>query len=120
MGDFNFTAEVFFMPFCTAALSPRLFVFPSATDLARLLGTAAAAEPDAAMPLDYASLPRETQVAAQHFVSSLNALLQAMDVAEDIFSVGAFSKMLGSRLEQLASARNRRKAAARKASLILV
>ena len=136
MGDFNFTAEVFFMPFCTAAISPGLFVFPSAsdlfplleadlrraTDLARLLGTAAAAssETDAAIPLDYASLPPETQVATQQFVSSLNALLQAMDVAEDVFSAGAFSKMLGSRLEQLASARNRRKAAARKASLILV
>ena len=43
-----------------------------------------------------------------------------MDTAEDVFSVGPFSKMLGSRLEQLASARNRRKAASNKASLILV
>ena len=136
MGDFNFTAEVFYMPFCTAPISPRLFVFPSAsdlfplldadlrraTDLARLLGTATTASSDteASPQLDYAALPPETQVVAQHFVSSLNALFQAMDVAEDVFSVGSFSKMLGSRLEQLASARNRRKVATKKASLILV
>ena len=137
MGDFNYTAEVFYMPFCTAAISPRLFVFPPAsdlfplletdlrraTDLARLLGTATAAsssETEAAPQLEYASLPPETQVVAQHFVSSLNALFQAIDVAEDVFSVGAFSKMLGSRLEQLASARNRRKVATKKASLILI
>ena len=135
MGDFNYTAEVFYMPFCTAALSPSLFVFPSAsdlfplldtdlrraTDLARLLGTAAASsDTEAAPPLDFAALPPETRVVAQHFVSSLNALFQAMDVVEDVFSVGAFSKMLGSRLEQLASARNRRKGATKKASLILI
>ena len=138
MGDFNYTAEVFYMPFCTAAISPRLFVLPSAsdlfplldtdlrrvTDLARLLGTAKAAstsDTEAAPQLDFTSLPPETQVVAQHFVSSLNALFQAMGVAEDVFSVGPFSRMLGSRLEQLASARNRRKAAAvKKASLILI
>ena len=42
-----------------------------------------------------------------------------MDTAEDVFSVGPFSKMLGSRLEQLASARNRRKAASNKVFIIV-
>ena len=71
MGNFNYTAEIFHMPFCTAALCPELFVLPSsadlfplldtdlrrATDLARLMGTAPS-EPDS---LDFAALPSELQ-----------------------------------------------------------
>jgi hypothetical protein len=137
MGDCNFSSEVFFYPSVSASICREMFVLPSFTNLFPLLDvdlrqarnlsrllhgttapTSSSASEETAVSFD--ALPLELQVVTSHFVSSLHSLFQMMDTKEDIFSVGSFSKMLGSQLEQLSAARNRRKTASHRATLILV
>ncbi len=137
MGDPNYTGEILYMPFFAASVAPELFVMPAfsdffplldvdlkrARDLARILSPGSAgplgtSSAEAEIALD--SLPAELQVTATHFATALHALFHMMDAKEEIFSVGPFSKMLGAHLEQLHPARQRRKTAANRASLILV
>ena len=130
MGDASYTSEVFHVPFHSASLARGFFVTPGCSEAFPLLDTdvARARElwrrrskaPQAAdehaqdskqpQQLFFNLLPPELQVSVHHLVASLHSLLQMADAAEDIFTVGSFSRLVGEQLEAWQPARARRKA----------
>ena len=148
MGNLNYTCEIFTLPFGFASITRDLFVMPAssrlfpllesdikkAKDLASLLqkpggGTGASSlgslksAVSAAAPEDDLSfdiLPLELQINMMQFVSCLHQMFQMMNVKEDIFTMGSFSRILGQHLDQLPQAKHRRKMALNKASILLL
>ena len=59
--------------------------------------------------LSYSSLPFESQVQVRQLCHNLNQLLQHINGKEEIFTVGSFSRIVGTELEALNAARTRRK-----------
>lgn len=135
MGNFNYTCEIFHIPFHSASISTNLFVMPAFRTLVPMLGV----DVDRANELlkvrkggndlqsvsengnlVYEALPYEVQVSVSHLTTSLHALFQMLNIKEDIFTVGSFSRMVGEQLEGLHSARQRRKSAPNKISLLLI
>ncbi len=141
MGDANFTSEVFHLPFHSASLSEDLFVTTASGGLCSLLEPDVQRayelwakrsksqeqqqqqqqnQTDAGRRVFFNLLPPQLQVCVHDLVASLHSLLQMTNVAEDIFTVGSFSRLVGEQLEAWQPARNRRKAAENKISLVLV
>lgn len=54
-------------------------------------------------------LPLEVQISVHHLVSCLHSLFVQLEVCEDIYSLGHLSGIVGSQLEILPDAHNRRK-----------
>lgn len=59
--------------------------------------------------LTFNSLPLEMQANVRQLVYNLNQILQHMNGKEEIYTVGAFSRILGGELEALNAAKLRRK-----------
>lgn len=59
--------------------------------------------------LTYANLPLESQVQVRQLVNNLNQLIQHINGKDDIFTVGPFSRILGTELDALTAAKTRRK-----------
>ena len=74
----------------------------------------------ASQPGDWAALPHELQTNIRELVSSLHSLLNTLGAKEEIWSLGKLSKQVGDQLESWTPARNRRKTAENKLSLILI
>ena len=131
MGNVNFTAEIFFFPLFLISLSPRLLLTPGFSSLSPLL------EPDLlkagalwrslhpanALPPPaghWDSLPLELQAQLRALTASLHCLLNTLGAREEIWSVGRMAGQLGDQLESWSLARNRRRTAENRLSLILV
>ena len=132
MGNVNFTAEIFHIPVFLISLTPRLLLTPAYSRLFPLL------EPDlvraaalwrtlhpghqvpASGPGDWPLLPLEVQVSLREVVSSLHSLLATLGAREEIWSVGGLARQLGDQLEAWSPARNRRRTAENRVSLVLV
>lgn len=59
--------------------------------------------------LNNANLPLESQVQVRQLVHNLNQLIQHINGKDEIFTVGPFSRILGTELEALNAAKTRRK-----------
>jgi hypothetical protein len=59
--------------------------------------------------LSNANLPLESQVQVRQLVHNLNQLIQHINGKDEIFTVGPFSRIVGTELEALNSAKIRRK-----------
>uniref|UniRef100_A0A7M4ESM6 Sec1 family domain containing 2 n=1 Tax=Crocodylus porosus TaxID=8502 RepID=A0A7M4ESM6_CROPO len=70
--------------------------------------------------LDFASLPTELQLQIRMLVSGLNALFEFLDVREESFAIGTLSKFIAGDLANYALAKNRRKTAQGRASVIFI
>ncbi|NXK97279.1 SCFD2 protein, partial [Formicarius rufipectus] len=66
------------------------------------------------------ALPAELRAAVRALVGDLDALFTAMDMREESFAVGAFSRIVAAELASYAPARNRRRTATTKASVVFV
>jgi len=136
MGDLNHTVEVHSFPLCVARPSPGLFLLPANRDVEPLLpcdlnlinerlqlvAKAGEVAPTVKSVNDVTltTLPFEWQVPVRQLTNQLHLLLQHVDAKEDIFTVGPLSRIVGLELEALASAKNRRKSATNKVSVIVV
>ena len=132
MGNVNFTAEIFHIPVFLVSLTPRLLLTPGSARLFPLLGpdlVRAAAlwrtlhpghQAPASGPGDWPLLPHEVQVSLREVVSGLHSLLATLGAREEIWSVGSLARQLGDQLEAWSPARNRRRTAENRVSLVLV
>lgn len=59
--------------------------------------------------LTFGNLPLESQAQIRQLAHNLNQLLQHMNGKDEIFTVGSFSRIVGTELEALNSAKTRRK-----------
>lgn len=59
--------------------------------------------------LTFPNLPLESQAQVRQLVHNLNQLLQHINGKDEIFTVGSFSRIVGTELEALNSAKIRRK-----------
>lgn len=59
--------------------------------------------------LTFATLPLPFQAQTRQLVNNLNQLLQHINARDEIFTVGSFSRIIGTELEALNAARTRRK-----------
>uniref|UniRef100_A0A8B9MZN2 Sec1 family domain-containing protein 2 n=1 Tax=Accipiter nisus TaxID=211598 RepID=A0A8B9MZN2_9AVES len=67
-----------------------------------------------------AALPAELRAAVRALVGDLDALFTALGLREESFAVGALSRVVAAELASYAPARNRRRTAANKASVVFV
>lgn len=129
MGDMNFTAEVMHVPLLLAPLSPHLFLTPSFATLFPLLpqdlkqinsGRSEKKRFNGLNDLDLHSLPPALQIKIMCLVSSLNCLFEGLSIREECFAVGATSRIIAGELANYSQAKNRRKLAQKKASVVFI
>uniref|UniRef100_A0A3B1K940 Sec1 family domain containing 2 n=1 Tax=Astyanax mexicanus TaxID=7994 RepID=A0A3B1K940_ASTMX len=129
MGDMNYTAEVTHAPLVFARLSPQLVLAPAFADLFPLLERDLEAvnekRPEkrrflSVADVDAAALPAPLQVQMKAFASALDALLEFSNTREESFAVGPMSRLLAAELAGHPQAKNRRKTAQNKASVVFI
>ncbi|XP_072538767.1 sec1 family domain-containing protein 2 [Salminus brasiliensis] len=129
MGDMNYTAEVAYAPVVFARLSPQLMLAPAFADLFPLLErdleSVKEKRPEkrrfpSVADVDVAALPVQLQVRMKAFASALDALLEFSNSREESFAVGPMSRLLAAELASQPQAKNRRKSAHNKASVVFI
>ncbi|XP_076873217.1 sec1 family domain-containing protein 2 [Brachyhypopomus gauderio] len=129
MGDMNYTAEVLHAQLLFAQLSPQLLLLPSFADLFPLLepdlGSVNGSRPEkrrfgSLMDVDMHSLPPELQIKIKSLASALNALFEFSRTREESFAVGPMSRLIAGELASHPQAKNRRKTAVNKASVVFI
>ncbi|XP_073501599.1 sec1 family domain-containing protein 2 [Phyllobates terribilis] len=130
MGNMGYTAEVLWAPIMLAPLSPWLLLAPAFHSLFPLLPgqdlqTLNRSRPDKKRfpglgDVDFPSLPQELQTSIKNLVSGLNNIMEGIGVREECFSVGCLSRIIAGELANHPQAKNRRKAAQSKASLVFI
>nr|CAH0110281.1 unnamed protein product [Daphnia galeata] len=135
MGNVNYTVEIFFYPLSTVHPTRDTVLIPSAKFARPLLSSdlgylneqlvlfskqVEAQTVRSINDLSNAHLPLESQVQVRQLVHNLNQLIQHINGKDEIFTVGPFSRIVGTELEALNSAKIRRKTATNKVSVILV
>ncbi|XP_029356752.1 sec1 family domain-containing protein 2 isoform X1 [Echeneis naucrates] len=129
MGNMNYTAEVMHVPVVFAPVSQQLLLTPTFSHLFPLL------QPDleslnakrsekkrfgSLVDIDMHSLPAELQIEIKSLTSALNAMFEAASTREESFAVGPMSRIIAGELASHPQAKNRRKTAPNKASIIFV
>uniref|UniRef100_A0A4W6CA12 Sec1 family domain containing 2 n=1 Tax=Lates calcarifer TaxID=8187 RepID=A0A4W6CA12_LATCA len=129
MGNMNYTAEVMHVPVVFAPVSQQLVLTPTFAHLFPLL------LPDLEMinarrpekkrfgnliDIDMHSLPAELQLEIKSLASALNTMFEATATREETFAVGPMSRIIAGELASHPQAKNRRKTAPNKASIIFV
>lgn len=129
MGDMNYTAEVMHAPVVFSPLSQHFHLLPAFSDLFPLLDVDLESinkkKPEkrrfgSLMDVDMHSLPPELQIQIKCLASALNALFEFINTREESFSVGPMSRLIAGELAIHPQAKNRRKAAPNKASVVFV
>lgn len=129
MGNMNYTAEVIHVPVVFAPVSQQLLLTPTFAHLFPLLSpdleTINAKRPEkkkygSLIDIDVHSLPVELQIEIKSLASALNAMFEATNTREESFAVGPMSRIIAGELTNHPQAKNRRKTAPNKASIIFV
>ncbi|XP_021922683.1 sec1 family domain-containing protein 2-like isoform X3 [Zootermopsis nevadensis] len=135
MGNLNYTVEVLYSPLFVVPLTEVLFVTPTFRNLFPITEAhiqcikelqllqhkvVDSQSLDSLSSVKLTHLPLEVQISVHHLVSCLHSLFVQLEVCEDIYSLGHLSGIVGSQLEILPDANNRRKTAPNHCSLILI
>ncbi|XP_039896396.1 sec1 family domain-containing protein 2 [Simochromis diagramma] len=129
MGNMNYTAEVMHVPVVFAPMSQQLIVAPPFAHLFPLLSPDLEAinekRPEkrrfaSLNDIDMHCLPAELQIEVKSLVSALNSMFEATGTREESFALGPMSRIIAGELANLPQAKNRRKTAPNKASIIFV
>lgn len=135
MGNMNYTAEVFHIPFGAISLGNSMFLMPSYSRLSPLMtsdlhqvelqynsraGKSDQKDFESLKDIEINCLPKELQLLYKRFVSSVDSVLSDIGVREDIYYLGHTSRLLATELATFPPARNRRKAAQNKASIVFI
>lgn len=129
MGNMNYTAEVMHVPVVFAPVSQQLVILPTFAQLFPLLSPDLD-EINAKRPekkrfgslgdIDIHSLPAELQIEIKSLVTALNSMFETTSTREESFAVGPMSRLIAGELASHPQAKNRRKTAPNKASIIFV
>ncbi|XP_062899218.1 sec1 family domain-containing protein 2 isoform X1 [Mobula hypostoma] len=129
MGNMNYTGEVMHLPILLAPLAPHLFItapyssfFSFVPQDLKLLNNT---RPDkkkfgSLNDVDYHSLPFELQIQIKSLVSSLNSIFELVQLKEECFAVGPTSRLIAGELANYPLAKQRRKNAQHKASIVFM
>ncbi|XP_042339210.1 sec1 family domain-containing protein 2 [Plectropomus leopardus] len=129
MGNMNYTAEVMHVPVVFAPVSQQLLLTPMFAHLFPLLSpdleAINAKRPEkkrfgSLVDIDMHSLPTELQFEIKSLASVLNSVFEATGTREESFAVGPMSRIIAGELANHPQAKNRRKTAPNKASIIFV
>ncbi|KAB0344991.1 hypothetical protein FD754_021917 [Muntiacus muntjak] len=129
MGNMNYTAEVLHIPLLLAPVAPHLALTPAFASLFPLLPQDVhilnSARPDrrrlgSLAEVDAAALTPELLLQIRCLVSGLSALCEHLGVREECFAVGSLSRIIAADLASFAPAKNRRKTASGRASVVFV
>ena len=129
MGNMNYTAEVMHVPVVFAPVSPQLLLTPMFAQLFPLLSpdleSINAKRPEkkrfgSLADIDAHGLPVELQLQIKSLASALNSVFEATGTREESFAVGPMSRIIAGELANHPQAKNRRKTAPNKASIIFV
>ncbi|XP_035509084.1 sec1 family domain-containing protein 2 [Morone saxatilis] len=129
MGNMNYTAEVMHVPVVFAPVSQQLLLTPMFAHLFPLLSpdleSINAKRPEkkrfgSLADVDVHSLPVELQLEIKSLASALNSVFEATGTREESFAVGPMSRIIAGELANHPQAKNRRKTAPNKASIIFV
>ncbi|XP_073333218.1 sec1 family domain-containing protein 2 [Pagrus major] len=129
MGNMNYTAEVMHVPVVFAPVSQQLILTPTFAHLFPLLSpdleSINAKRPEkkrfgSLVDIDMHSLPVELQLEIKSLASALNSVFEATGTREESFAVGPMSRIIAGELANHHQAKNRRKTAPNKASIIFV
>ncbi|KAM5272014.1 sec1 family domain-containing protein 2 isoform 2-T2 [Ctenodactylus gundi] len=129
MGNMNYTAEVLHVPLLLAPVAPHLALTPTFASLFPLLPKDVhllnSARPDRRRlgslgEVDASSLTPELLLQIRCLVSGLSSLCEHLGVREECFAVGTLSRIIAADLANYAPAKNRRKTAAGRASVVFV
>ncbi|PIK38839.1 putative sec1 family domain-containing protein 2 [Apostichopus japonicus] len=124
-------AEVVHIPLSFASVCSSLFLTPAfsefwpflTSDVPRLSKTITKSEKKDALTIDDLTLdllPENRQIIIKKLVSTLSSLCEELEVNEEVYCLGATSRIVATELAGLQSAKARRKAAKQKASLLIV
>lgn len=129
MGNMNYTAEVLHIPLLLAPVAPHLALTPAFASLFPLLPQDVhilnSARPDrrrlgSLAEVDATALTPELLLQIRCLVSGLSSLCEHLGVREECFAVGALSRIIAADLANFAPAKNRRKTATGRASVVFV
>lgn len=129
MGNMNYTAEVVHVPLAFVPVSQQLMLTPAFAHLFPLLSpdleALNAQRPEkkrfgSLLDVDAHSLPAELQLQVRSLAAALNSVFEATGTREESYAVGPMSRILAGELANHPQARNRRKTAPNKASIIFV
>ncbi|XP_068961328.1 sec1 family domain-containing protein 2 isoform X1 [Petaurus breviceps papuanus] len=129
MGNMNYTAEVLHAPLLLAPVAPHLALTPAFASLFPLLPRDLkllnSARPDkrklgSLAEVDTSTLTPELLLQIRCLVSSLSSFCEYLGVREECFSVGTLSRIIAADLANYAPAKNRRKTATGRASVVFV
>jgi len=70
--------------------------------------------------VDMAFLPQKMQASIKSFCSSMNSMFEQMDIHEDCYAVGHFSRLVANELANMTDAKGRRKVASSRASIVFI
>ena len=129
MGNMNYTAEVLHIPLLLAPVAPHLALTPAFASLFPLLPQDVhilnSARPDrrrlgSLAEVDATALTPELLLQIRCLVSGLSSLCEHLGVREECFAVGVLSRIIAADLANFAPAKNRRKTATGRASVVFV
>ncbi|XP_031198590.1 sec1 family domain-containing protein 2 isoform X1 [Mastomys coucha] len=129
MGNMNYTAEVLHVPLLLAPAAPHLAFTPAYATLFPLLPqdihVLNSARPDKRRlnnlgEVDAAALTPELLLYIRCLVSGLSSLCEHLGVREECFAVGSLSRVIATDLANYAPAKNRKKTATSRASVVFV
>ncbi|EHH53807.1 hypothetical protein EGM_14510 [Macaca fascicularis] len=129
MGNMNYTAEVFHVPLLLAPVAPHFALTPAFASLFPLLPQDVhllnSTRPDKRKlgslgDVDATALTPELLLQIRCLVSGLSSLCEHLGVREECFAVGSLSRVIAADLANYAPAKNRKKTAAGRASVVFV
>ncbi|KAK7072848.1 Sec1 domain-containing protein 2 [Halocaridina rubra] len=136
MGNMNYTVEIIYLPLVIVSYCDDLFFIPPFADLYPLLEEdvqkIAKLQQDS-LPkgekiklveslgeVEYHHLPREMRIIIRQFVVCIHSILQGLNARDEIYTIGHTARIIGTELDAFNPAKQRRKTAPNKVSLVLV
>ncbi|KAM9479290.1 sec1 family domain-containing protein 2-like [Salvelinus alpinus] len=129
MGDMKYTAEVMHAPVVFAPVSPQLLLAPTFAHLFPLLPrdleTINIKRPEkkrfgSLTDVDMQSLTPELQIEIKSLASAVNSMFESTSTREESFALGPMSRLIAGELANHPQAKNRRKTAPNKASIVFI
>ncbi|RXG73979.1 Sec1 family domain-containing protein 2 [Armadillidium vulgare] len=134
MDNVHYTVELFYFPLFMVSTSENVFLMPKFFDISPifedeiprivkyyLMQSRSDRKPINTLDeLEFYHLPFRLQESIFHFISTIHSLLQGINAREEIYFMGHLSRIVAGELETYLPARQRRKTAMSKVSLVLL